>query len=85
MQPEWFINQEPKQFECYLPELDNGYFPEEEYDQGVLHEEKIAHTPHLQLTSQLAAELAATDHQSSQLEDDFDGTPEQVAIAALDW
>ncbi|MEG4907016.1 hypothetical protein QUA85_11355 [Microcoleus sp. F8-C4] len=91
MQPEWFINQEPKHFERYLPELDNGYFPEEDYDQGVLHEEQIAHdAAQFQLDSQLAAvnlaaKLAATDHQPSQLEDDFDGTPQQAALAALDW
>lgn len=91
MQAEWFINQEPKHFERHLPELDNGYFPEQEYDQGVLHEEQIAHdTAQFQLNSQLAAinlaaELTATDNQPSHLEDEFDGPPEQAAIAALDW
>ncbi len=86
MQAEWFINQEPKHFNRYLPELDNGYFPEEEYDPGVLYEEQIAHdTDQFQLNSQLAAvNLAATDH-PSQLEDASDGTPEEAALAALDW
>jgi hypothetical protein len=32
MQPEWFINQEPKHFARYLPELDGSFFPEDESD-----------------------------------------------------
>ncbi|MEG4587227.1 hypothetical protein QUA54_18705 [Microcoleus sp. MOSTC5] len=90
LQPEWFIHQDFKHFERYLPELDGSFFPEEEYDQGVMYEDRVAHdTAQFQLDSQLAAvnlaaELTATDYPSP-LEDAFDGTPEQAAIAALDW
>jgi hypothetical protein len=76
MQPEWFIHQESKHFERHLPELDGYYFPEEEYDREPICEEEVA---------QYAAELATTDSQPSQLEDTFDGTPEQAALATLDW
>lgn len=39
MQPEWFIHRDFKHFERHLPELDGSFFPEEEYDQGVIYEE----------------------------------------------
>ncbi|MEG4248724.1 hypothetical protein [Microcoleus sp. Pol10D4] len=76
LQPEWFINRDFKHFERYLPELDGFFFPEEECDPGAIYEEQAA---------QYAAELATTDSQPSQFEDAFDGTPEQAAVAALDW
>ncbi|WP_172192687.1 hypothetical protein [Microcoleus asticus] len=43
LQPEWFIHQDFKHFERYLPELDGSFFPEEEYDQGVMYEDRVAH------------------------------------------
>ncbi|MEG4838355.1 MULTISPECIES: hypothetical protein [unclassified Microcoleus] len=81
LQPEWFIHRDFKHFERHLPELDGSFFPEEEYDREPICEEQGA-----QYNAELAAtELVATYHQLSQLEDAFEGTPEQAAVAALDW
>jgi tRNA nucleotidyltransferase/poly(A) polymerase len=81
MQPEWFIHRDFKHFERHLPELDSSFFPEEEYDQGVIYEEQVA-----QYAAELAAiELVATDHQLSQLEDEFDGNSREAATIALNW
>jgi hypothetical protein len=91
LQPEWFIYQDSKHFDRHLPELDGYYFPEEEreYDQDVLNEEQAAqHAAEFEITAKLAAaklaaELDAT--KPSQLEDEFDATPREEAIMALDW
>jgi hypothetical protein len=81
LQPEWFIHRDFKHFERHLPELDGAYFPEEEYDQGVLYEEQAA-----QYAAELAAtELVATQHQLSQLEDEFERTPREELTAAINW
>jgi len=81
MQPEWFIHRDFKHFERHLPELDGSFFPEEEYDQGVIYEEQAA-----QYAAELAAtELVTTDHQLSQLEDEFDGNSRDAATIALNW
>lgn len=73
MQPEWFTNQNFKHFSKHLPELDGAYFPEEEYDLESVYEEIGA-----------AHEAGLFDNES-ELEDDFEGTPKQAAIAAIYW
>jgi hypothetical protein len=98
MQPEWFIHRDFKHFDRHLPELDGSFFPEEEYDQGVLYEDRVAHdTAQFELTAKLvaaevAAELDATNYQPSQLEaetsqfeDEFDDNSREAATIALNW
>ena len=86
MQPEWFIHQDFKHFDRYLPELDGSFFPEEEYDQGVIYEEQAAqYAAELAATELAAIELVATDHQFSQLEDEFGGNSREQATIALNW
>ena len=91
LQPEWFIYQDSKHFDRHLPELDGYYFPEEEreYDQDVLNEGQAAqHAAEFETTAKLAAAELATEldaTEPSQLEDEFDATPREEAIMALDW
>lgn len=71
-QPEWFLNNEPKHFNRFLPfdelqEDDLRYELESDYDQGLLHND----------------ENPIQD--ASSLEDDFEGTPKEAAIAAIYW
>ena len=76
MQPEWFINHDFKHFDRNLPfdELQDEHYPydeiESDYDQGLRFE---------QMT------LDMNPDNESSLEDDFDGTPEEAALAAINW
>lgn len=74
MQPEWFINQDFKHFDRNLPfdDLQEGT-DLREYD----YEETYAEIS--------AAREAGLFDNEPQLEDDFDGTPEQAAKTATYW
>ena len=70
--PEWFLNNEPKHFYRHLPfdELQEAT-DLREYDYEEMYE---------------AMASEGNPDNESLLEDDFDGTPEQAAIAAIyDW
>jgi len=78
-QPEWFLNNDAKHFDKHLPEIDSYWFPEEEYDQESLYEGIY----HEELACQAAE--AETKANSSSLEDQFTGTPQEAAQEALNW
>jgi hypothetical protein len=72
MQPEWFINNEPKHFYRHLPFNDLQEATDlREYDYKEMYEA-------------MASEGEQLDNESL-LEDDFDGTPEEAALAAINW
>lgn len=70
-QPDWFINNEPKHFYRHLPfdELQEAT-DLREYDYREMYE---------------AMAIEGNPDNESFLENDFDGTPEEAALAAINW
>ena len=96
-QPEWFINQDLKHFYRHLPFDDlqeatelREYDSEETYAEmctemdACMNSGEVSQDTHEYIMHRIRNEKPQIDNASS-LEDDFDGTPEEAAIAAIYW